>query len=620
MRGLRVRKSAFTIQSFGLKRQLPLRDRIPSERAAGALSYDSELIAHTCKRVAPNRLAPVAPPFAFESSITPPPNRPELGDTERSNFDLTKQYESRPVLNHARYDATSQLTATDHSFQTDESYTYDANGNRTMTGYTTGTNNRLTNDGTHSYEHDDEGNRKTRTKTSTGEKTEYTWDHRNRLTRVIEKNSSGDIVKQTDYTYDVFDRRLSKSIDDDGAGSGAASVQRFVYYGHHIVMEFDGNNAGDLTHRYLHGPVIDQILADEEVTSLTQAGTMRWPLADNLGTVRDLVDSSASVLNHLKYDAYGKVTSESNAAVDFLFAFTGRERDEESGLQFNRARYYDPAVGRWISEDPIGFAAGDANLSRYVGNDTTNDVDPSGLLVPGMFGTLWISLQLTSYFAPPEADAWDYTSTPTGQDNYAAWFKDQWEWSWTPPDGWNGPPKYFWGNAYDFAYGFSDVATLGLAPLTRLIIGYDPGIDRSNPWYWGGAATPILIASAGAAALPSGIGAPVFGFGGTAGQMGSTTTIFGTRPLLGVKLPAAEANKLHHIFSNSQHNLGQLVTAYGGNQQAAYQAVQSAAATTAHQQGLAGIVQLAVEVKGLTVTVVGKMVDGVLRIGTFFIP
>jgi RHS repeat-associated protein len=276
-------------------------------------------------------------------------------------------------------DSTSQLTATDHSFQTDESYSYDANGNRTMTGYTTGTNNRLTGDGTHSYEYDDEGNRKTRTKTSTGEKTEYTWDHRNRLTRVIEKNASGDIVKQTDYTYDVFNRRLSKSIDADGAGPAAATVQRFVYFGHHIVMEFDGNNASDLTHRYLHGLVIDQILADEEVTSLTQAGTMRWPLADNLGTVRDIVDSSASVLNHLKYDAYGKVTSESNAAVDFLFAFTGRERDEETGLQFHRARYYDPAVGRWMSEDPIGFAAGDGNLARYVGNRVTDVTDRSGL-------------------------------------------------------------------------------------------------------------------------------------------------------------------------------------------------------------------------------------------------
>jgi RHS repeat-associated protein len=73
------------------------------------------------------------------------------------------------------------------------------------------------------------------------------------------------------------------------------------------------------------------------------------------------------------------VTSETSAAVDFLFAFTGRERDEESGLQFNRARCYDPGVGRWISEDPIGFAAGDANLSRYVGNYPSIVSDAFGL-------------------------------------------------------------------------------------------------------------------------------------------------------------------------------------------------------------------------------------------------
>jgi RHS repeat-associated protein len=81
---------------------------------------------------------------------------------------------------------------------------------------------------------------------------------------------------------------------------------------------------------------------------------------------------------HTWYDAYGRVTCESNAAVDFLFAFTGRERDEETGLQYHRARYYDPLVGRWISEDPIGFAAGDGNLTRYVANRTTTRIDPFG--------------------------------------------------------------------------------------------------------------------------------------------------------------------------------------------------------------------------------------------------
>ncbi len=57
------------------------------------------------------------------------------------------------------YDDNGQLTGVDSNYQTDETYTYDANGNRTNTGYTTGTNNRLTSDGTYNYEYDDEGNR-----------------------------------------------------------------------------------------------------------------------------------------------------------------------------------------------------------------------------------------------------------------------------------------------------------------------------------------------------------------------------------------------------------------------------------------------------------------------------
>jgi RHS repeat-associated protein len=64
--------------------------------------------------------------------------------------------------------------------------------------------------------------------------------------------------------------------------------------------------------------------------------------------------------------------------VEFLFAFTARERDVETGLQYHRARYYDPTPGRWLSEDPIGFSARDPNLAPYVTNATTNRVDPSG--------------------------------------------------------------------------------------------------------------------------------------------------------------------------------------------------------------------------------------------------
>ncbi|MBM4128443.1 MAG: hypothetical protein FJ247_14155, partial [Nitrospira sp.] len=104
-----------------------------------------------------------------------------------------------------------------------------------------------------------------------------------------------------------------------------------------------------------------------------------WPLADNQGTIRDLVDETGSVLNHIKYDSFGKVTSETNGAVDFLFGYTGRERDEETGLYYYRARFFDPLTGRFISEDPLGFAAGDANVDRYVGNHPNLSTDPMGL-------------------------------------------------------------------------------------------------------------------------------------------------------------------------------------------------------------------------------------------------
>jgi RHS repeat-associated protein len=285
------------------------------------------------------------------------------------------------------YDNTAQLTAADHSFQADENFSYDLNGNRTNTGYSTGTNNRLTSDGTFNYTYDAEGNRITRTRISGAQAddylTEYTWDHHNRLTSVTFKNNQGTVTKSLQYEYDVFDRRVEATWDSDGSGPASAIVTRWVYDGADLLLVFDG--AGGLYHRYLHGPGVDQILADEQYLSgppeqqPSSPGTVLWAIADNLGTVRDVVDSTGAVLNHLTFTAFGAIVSETNPSVEFAFGFTGRERDESTGQNFHRARYYDPAVGRWLSEDPIGFAAGDTNLARYVGNGPTNARDASGL-------------------------------------------------------------------------------------------------------------------------------------------------------------------------------------------------------------------------------------------------
>jgi RHS repeat-associated protein len=70
-----------------------------------------------------------------------------------------------------------------------------------------------------------------------------------------------------------------------------------------------------------------------------------------------------------------------------IFGFTGREFDSESHLYYYRARYYDPALGRFLSADPIGFAAGDSNFYRYVSNNPLKYKDPSGKIIPAILAT-----------------------------------------------------------------------------------------------------------------------------------------------------------------------------------------------------------------------------------------
>jgi RHS repeat-associated protein len=210
--------------------------------------------------------------------------------------------------------------------------------------------------------------------------TEYLWDYRNRLTGVLFKDGAGVVTRTIEYSYDVNDRRIGKRID-------GVTMERYVYDGSDVALVFDG--AGVQTHRYLHGTGVDTVLADETPTRVVLA------LADNQGTVRDVLDGNGVVLNHVSYDSFGKVVGQSNVNVEFRYGFTGRETDGETGLDYYRARYYDSANGRFISEDPLGFGAGDANLTRYVGNSPTNFTDPSGkcplVLIPlaaaGITGT-----------------------------------------------------------------------------------------------------------------------------------------------------------------------------------------------------------------------------------------
>lgn len=310
--------------------------------------------------------------------------------TQATSVDGTSNYS---------YDATSQLTAATHSFQTNETYSYDANGNRTLTGYQTGTNNQLLNDGTHTYEYDAEGNRTAKETTATGERVEYAWDHHNRLTGITYRDGVGTITKTVVYTYDVWDRRILKEVDDNGDGSIDRS-ETFLYDEAHPSQHANGNltdivliysdpdGAGSqpaaLSSRLLHGPAVDQVFADEQTN-----GELYWLLTDHQGTVRDIADYDAmmmqtTVANHRTFNSFGNVTSESDPTTTTLYGYTSRETDTDANLTYYRARWYDSNSGQFISEDPIGFLAGDPNITRYVSNSPVTSVDPSGLLVEGL--------------------------------------------------------------------------------------------------------------------------------------------------------------------------------------------------------------------------------------------
>jgi RHS repeat-associated protein len=360
---------------------------------------------------------------------------------------LTEIDSSQDGLSTFDHDDAGQLTAEDHDgtanpHTADHDYAYDDNGNRltvTVDGgppedWETDRDNRLLFDGTYTYTYDAEGNRTARfidvnedgsitTNTDT-DVTTYHWDHRNRLTAVaFDTDGDGQLDKRVEYTYDVFDQLIGKTVDDDGDGN-ADRAEIYVWDRGQILLDFVDDDASSgidpvglddftLARRYLHGPLVDQVLAQENVAAGPGNENVDWLLADHQGTVRDIVrwDDTAGetiTVTHFTYDTFGNVTSGDTTQTRYLY--TGRDWDADTGLQYNRARWYDPATGRWISEDPIGFSAGDPNLARYVGNGATYATDPSGLQVnPAM----WVEQELGRF----GGDCWKFL--------VGGWFDDE---------------------------------------------------------------------------------------------------------------------------------------------------------------------------------------------------
>ena len=176
----------------------------------------------------------------------------------------------------------------------------------------------------------------------------------NRLTSVTLPGSGGTVT----FKYDPFGRRIQKS--------GPAGTSNYLYDGANAVT--DVNASGAVVASYTQGAGIDEPLA-----SVTGTGTVFFE-ADGLGSITSL-SSATGVTDTYTYKPFGITTA--TGSNPNRFRFTGREWDQETGLYYYRARYYDPNIGRFLSEDPIGLQGG-MNVYGYVAGRPLNWVDPSG--------------------------------------------------------------------------------------------------------------------------------------------------------------------------------------------------------------------------------------------------
>ena len=270
------------------------------------------------------------------------------------------------------YDGASRLTgmgSTVASYQ----FTLDGNGNRThsteteplsptlspgSTVYDYNTQrNRLLSAGPLNYTYDDEG------QLATSGAVSYTFDCDHRLIGI----GTG-----TQFTYDGLSNRLRV------VRGGVSS--RYIYdpYGN-LLAEADSNG---ITRKYIYGRGLLAVAVPDARYCYHFNAT---------GSTIALTDAAQVVVNSYTYEPFGQVLGQQEAVAQ-PFKYVGQYgvMAEPGGLYYMRARYYDPGVGRFISEDPLGFGGGDVNLSVYVANDPINLVDPFGLEAgtvskPGIF-------------------------------------------------------------------------------------------------------------------------------------------------------------------------------------------------------------------------------------------
>ena len=234
--------------------------------------------------------------------------------------------------------------------------------------------------GTH-YTYDALGNMTERL--HNGVKTTFEWDSNNRM---IASETNG---KRTTYAYDPLGRRIAKTTDQ----------QTTIYGWDGDTLAFEQtetNGATQTTHTIYEAnsfiPMVQIVKrtakvlttadGEDEQGDAFETETIAYYQNDHLGTPQELTDSNGQVVWSANYKAWGEAKTAIDkaaqaAGIDNKLRFQGQYLDEETGLHYNRHRYYDPHSGRFVSQDPIKLAGGN-NLQVYAPNPTMW-VDPLGL-------------------------------------------------------------------------------------------------------------------------------------------------------------------------------------------------------------------------------------------------
>jgi len=257
------------------------------------------------------------------------------------------------------YDDLDRLTTADYPTLTDETFTYDALGNRktdTNTGITEwlyNQNNQLLNSVDNQYSYDVNGSQ-IEEKDATGvlEK-QYLYNTKNRLSEI--KDANGQTIAS--YYYDPFGRRLSKTVTNPDT----STTTTYFHYN-------DEGYSAEKT----NGQIISYLFSPQNTWSTSpilkrENNTYYYYQNDHLGTPNILHDKQGQVVNAREMKAFGEWTT-STSTINNNFAFAGQYKDFESNTYYNFHRDYNSNLGRYIESDPLNLDSG-INLYIYtVGN------------------------------------------------------------------------------------------------------------------------------------------------------------------------------------------------------------------------------------------------------------